>query len=226
MPCITFNCPFLYYPLGTNRNCLTFDHETYSEETEKSNFREVLNVNETLYYNFGFPGDLTKNRGSVNGRQFVFPAEPMLYRIDKMQASCENAHCGPDNVCRCTFYDVLVKDMVYQIVLSNIGDGKGWSHPIHLHGYHFYVVKMGFGRYDRASAKIMEETNDIRCTGLSTPNLCNKELWKPEAWLTNPNSIPGIKLSNPPKKRHNCRSFRRIRYYSIQSEQSWSMVFP
>lgn len=200
MPCTTFNCPFLYYPLGTNRTCLTFDNETYSEETEKSNFREVLNVKETLYYNFGLPGDLTKNRGSVNGRQFVFPAEPMLYRIDKMQASCENAHCGPDNVCRCTFYDFLEKDMAYQIVLSNIGDGKGWSHPIHLHGYHFYVVKMGFGRYDRASAKIMKETNDIRCTGLSTPNLCNKELWKPEAWISNPNSIPGIKLSNPPRK--------------------------
>lgn len=90
--------------------------------------------------------------------------------------------------------------MAYQIVLSNIGDGKGWSHPIHLHGNHFYVVKMGFGRYDRPSAKFMEETNDIRCTGLSTPNLCNKELWKPEAWIDNPNSIPGIKLSHPPIK--------------------------
>lgn len=200
IPCDIFNCPFLYYPLGTNRNCLTFDYDTYSKEAEKSNFQEVLNVKETLYFNFGFPGNLVKNTGSVNGRQFVFPAEPMLYRFDKIQAPCTNTHCGPDNVCRCTFYEVLEKNMAYQIVLSNIGDGKGWSHPIHLHGNHFYVVKMGFGRYDRPSAKFMEETNDIRCTGLSTPNLCNKELWKPEAWIDNPNSIPGIKLSHPPIK--------------------------
>lgn len=153
--CDIFNCPFLYYPLGTNRNCLTFDYDTYSQEEGESNFQEVLNVKETLYFNFGFPGDLVKNKGSVNGRQFMFPAEPMLYRYDKMIAQCENAHCGPDNVCRCTFYEFLKKDVTYQIGLSNIGDGKGWSHPIHLHGNHFYVIKMGFGKYDRQSAKFI-----------------------------------------------------------------------
>lgn len=88
-----------------------------------------------------------KNTGSVNGRQFMFPAEPMLYRFDKITAQCKNAHCGPDNVCRCTFYEFVKKGGAYQIVLSNVGDGKGWSHPIHLHGNHFYVIKMGFGKY-------------------------------------------------------------------------------
>lgn len=68
--CDIFNCPFLYYPLGTNRNCLTFDYDTYSKEEGESNCQEVLNVQETLYFNFGFPGDLMKNKGSVNGRQF------------------------------------------------------------------------------------------------------------------------------------------------------------
>lgn len=53
-------------------------------------------------------------------------------------------HCGPDNVCLGTFYEFLKKDVAYQIVLSIMGDGKGWSHPIYLHGNHFYVVKMGF----------------------------------------------------------------------------------
>lgn len=104
-----------------------------------------MKVKETLYFNFGFPGDLVKNKGSVNGRQFMFPADPMLYRYDKIIEQRENAHCGPDNVCRCTFYEFLKKDVAYQIVLSKIGDGKGRSHPIHLHGNHFYVIKMGFG---------------------------------------------------------------------------------
>lgn len=87
---------------------------------------------------------LMKNKGSVNGRQFMFSAEPMLYRFVKIQAPCKNAHCGPDNVCLGTFYEFLKKDVAYQIVLSIMGDGKGWSHPIYLHGNHFYVVKMGF----------------------------------------------------------------------------------
>lgn len=86
-----------------------------------------------------------KNKGSVNGRQFMFPEEPMLYRYNKIIAQRKKAHCGPDNVCRSTFYELLKKDVAYQIVLSKIGDGKGWSHPIHLHGNHFYVIKMGFG---------------------------------------------------------------------------------
>lgn len=46
----------------------------------------------------------------------------------------------------------------------------------------------------------MEETNDIRCTGLPTPSMCNKELWKPESWIKKSNSIHGIKLSHPPVK--------------------------
>lgn len=46
----------------------------------------------------------------------------------------------------------------------------------------------------------MEETNDIRCTGLPTPNMCNKELWKPESWIKKSNSIHGIKLLHPPVK--------------------------
>lgn len=117
-----------------------------------------------------------------------------------MHARCENVKCGENNICQCTYYEKLEMNKSYQLVLSNIGDGKGLSHPIHLHGYHFYIVKMGFGSYDSTSAEFLQETNDIRCLGESTPNMCNSEIWKSNAWVTNPNSIPGIKLSHPPIK--------------------------
>lgn len=197
--CLTFNCPFRYYPLGTHRQCWTFDNETYSKETTP-NYKEIYNVSKTLYFNFGFPENHGFEKGSVNGHQFVFPTEPILYKFDKIEAPCKIANCGVDNVCQCTYFEQLHKDMVYQLVLSNIGDGQGWSHPIHLHGNQFYVVKMGFGSYDITSAKFLQETNDIRCTGKSKPNLCNSEIWKTKAWVDNPNSIPGIKLFHPPKK--------------------------
>lgn len=196
-PCNTFNCPFEYYPLGTHRNCWTFHNDSYSKE---SNYKNIINVDETLYFNFGIFGDLIKKNSSVNGRQFLFPSEPILYRFSEIQARCENAGCGENNVCQCTNYINLEMNKSYQLVISNIGEGKGWSHPIHLHGYSFYVVKMGLGSYDSTTAELLQETNEIRCTGESAPNMCNAEIWKSNAWVTNPNIIPGIKFIHPPIK--------------------------
>ncbi|XP_078312878.1 uncharacterized protein LOC111102119 [Crassostrea virginica] len=197
-PCITFNCPFLYYPQGANRICWNLDSDAYSKNPE-IDFQEVYNVSQTLFFNFGFNGDLVRNPGSVNGRQFVFPAEPVLYRTYGVARGCEKANCGQDAVCQCTFYERLEKDVSYQLVLSNIGDGQGWSQPIHLHGTGFFVVKIGFGTYDRVSAKYLQETNDIHCDGRMKPSMCNSERWKVSTWDT-PNAIPGIKLKNPPIK--------------------------
>mgnify|MGYP003686564855 FL=1 len=92
-PCITFNCPFLYYPRGTNRICWNFHEQAYSKDTG-SLFKEVYNVSKTLFFNFGFNGDLEFNPGSVNGRQFVFPAEPVLYRSYHAARGCNTADCG------------------------------------------------------------------------------------------------------------------------------------
>ncbi|XP_078312879.1 uncharacterized protein LOC111102118 [Crassostrea virginica] len=197
-PCITLNCPFLYYPQGTNRICWNLHSEAHSKNPELD-FREVYNVSKTLFFNFGFNGDLVRNPGSVNGRQFVFPNEPILYRPYDPARGCEKANCGQDNVCQCTFYETLDKNVAYQIVLSNIGDGQGWSQPIHLHGNYFFVVKVGFGTYDRLSAKYLQETNDIHCDGRMKPSMCNSERWKESSW-DDPNSILDIKLNNPPIK--------------------------
>lgn len=44
-PCNTFNCQFEYYPLGTHRNCWTFNKDSYSKE---SNYKDIYNMDETL----------------------------------------------------------------------------------------------------------------------------------------------------------------------------------
>ena len=56
-PCITFNCPFLYYPQGANRICWNLDGDAYSKNPE-IDFQEVFNVSQTLFFNFGFNGVL------------------------------------------------------------------------------------------------------------------------------------------------------------------------
>ncbi|XP_061179028.1 uncharacterized protein LOC133187625 [Saccostrea echinata] len=196
-PCYTFNCPYLYYPAESFRYCMNFD-DVYSNEPS-SDSTEIQNVSETLFFNFAFPGDHGYTPGSVNGHEFEFPSEPVLYRFSNIQSSCENANCGIDSICKCTYYEKLDKGKAYQFVLTNIGNGKGWSHPVHLHGHYFYVVKMGFGSYDRTSAKFISETNDIQCQGKSNNSFCNAEIWRNKSW-NNADSIPGLKMQYQPQK--------------------------
>lgn len=51
--CVTFSCPYLFYPKSANRLCITFDEAKSNESL--SNFNEVLTVDETLFFNFAFP---------------------------------------------------------------------------------------------------------------------------------------------------------------------------
>ncbi|ESO90420.1 hypothetical protein LOTGIDRAFT_147776 [Lottia gigantea] len=59
----------------------------------------------------------------------------------------------------------LVSNKLYQIILTNMGIGKGWAHPVHMHGHSFDVVKMGYSTYDKETGKILEENMDIDCGG-------------------------------------------------------------
>lgn len=52
-------------------------YEAKSNES-LSNFNEVLTVDETLFFNFAFPGESGNTPGSVNGRQFIHPISPIL----------------------------------------------------------------------------------------------------------------------------------------------------
>lgn len=81
-----------------------------------------LSFNNSLFiqendFSFGIPGDLIKDNSSVKGRRFLFSLLSFDIIIYKKPRN-ENKFC--------------------QLVLSNIGDRKGWTRPIiHLHGNHF-----------------------------------------------------------------------------------------
>ncbi len=57
-------------------------------------------------------------------------------------------------------------DETITMIMANIGSGKGWSHPIHLHGHYFWVLKMGYAQYDEVTAKIVGDNLDIDCRGM------------------------------------------------------------
>ncbi|XP_061171405.1 uncharacterized protein LOC133180951 [Saccostrea echinata] len=195
-PCITFNCPYKYYPSSQNRQCLSYDEANSNELNSTS--EEVAIVSKTLFFNFAFPGEPGNTPGSVNGHAFVSPLAPILTETSsQLRTICDTSLCRFDSICACTYSVDLEFGKVYQFVLTNIGSGRGWSHPVHLHGHYFFVYKMGFGEYNQNTAKFVSETEDIECQRTNTTNYCNSAKWRNETWNS---YIPGSKTSYPPEK--------------------------
>ena len=197
--CKIFNCPFLYYPTDQNQSCLTWNDATTNDPN--SNIEEVRGEATEKFYNFAFPGNPGYTPGSVNGHQFLPPTVAAYAEWNSVPNNCGN--CNATQICECTYYDTIDQgnsDRIYQFVMTNIGNGSGWSHPIHLHGHSFYVMKMGFASYDEASAKLIPNTGqdqqDITCP--DDYNFCSTAKWKNASWSNG--NHPSLNWNNPPQK--------------------------
>ncbi|CAG2237756.1 unnamed protein product [Mytilus edulis] len=154
--CKIFNCPYLYYPPDQNRTCLTWNDAKTIDPN--SNIEEVKGVAIERFYNFAFLGENGNTPWSVNGHHFLPPTVAAYAEWDKVEQNC--GECSESSICECTYYDTIDTDntdQVYQFVLTNIGNGAGWSHPIHLHGHSFYVMKMGFASYNSSTGKLIPD---------------------------------------------------------------------
>ena len=197
--CKIFNCPYLYYPAEQNRKCITWNDAKTIDPN--SNIDEVKGPAIERFYNFAFPGDQGYTPGSVNGRQFLPPTVAAYAEWDQVQNNC--GKCSPTEICECTYYDTIDRgntDPVYQFVITNIGSGAGWSHPIHLHGHSFYVMKMGFAEYNNQTAKLLpnrgQEQIDLVCN--DGKNFCTAAEWRNTSWSNGNN--PTLNWNNPPQK--------------------------
>ncbi|WAR25894.1 ASO-like protein, partial [Mya arenaria] len=188
--CAVFNCP--YGSPGTNfQNCLNFNNVTNTEPNRDSSI--IMNIDEEYFFNFGFPGK-SYTPGSVNGREFVSPVSPVLTQPGSLKTKCGENDCTND-ICKCTYIVDLPKNKVIQLIFTNLGTGSGWSHPVHLHGHTFFVMKMGFGAYDETNGRLINDTTDIMCTDLN--NFCTDMRWTDSSWIGG--NIPGLS-NDPPQK--------------------------
>ncbi|XP_014787383.1 uncharacterized protein LOC106881494 isoform X1 [Octopus bimaculoides] len=194
--CVLLNCPFLYYPEKTNKRCLQFDDLEPYNPTHAPSFRQ--GKFQEYFLNFGFPGEPGNSPASINGRAFLDPTVNPLTQPNEIDTLCDSAKCGVDRVCHCTHSLNLETNDTVQIVMTNLGKGKGFSHPIHMHGHSFYVVKMGFPKYNRTSGEILSDTKDIDCRGDPKKNYCNNATWSNSSWEGD--NIPGLKLENATQK--------------------------
>ena len=191
--CVVVNCPFTYYPTGSYTRCLNFGDLKHKDINDTApsvipgRFKEH-------FLNFGFPGSPGMMPASINGRSFEFPTVSAFSQPTELSSRCEDSDCGREKVCSCRHTIDLDNGDVVQLVFTNMGKGKGLSHPIHVHGHSFYVLKMGYGYYNETTGVLLGDNPDIDCRG----KFCNDATWSNTSWQGG--NVPGLELANPPRK--------------------------
>jgi FtsP/CotA-like multicopper oxidase with cupredoxin domain len=136
-----------------------------------------------IFLNFHFAGSVAQ-RSSVNGKQFVLPSQPPYFykKSSKTIVECPKDCNERESSCHCTHIVELKKNKVIQLVLYNMGKGagiEGTAHPVHIHGHHAYIVKMGYPYYS-TDGKFVKNNPDINCG--SDDSYCNNAGWNNPAW--------------------------------------------
>ncbi|XP_013378830.1 L-ascorbate oxidase isoform X1 [Lingula anatina] len=179
-PCEILNCPFREYrPNGGNYyTCIPIsrtralgsliDRHPVPMPTSADNFQQI-------FLNFHFSGSKAL-RSSINGHLFRFPrVPPQLYPERDSIYECDEPCTGD---CFCSYKEKLKLNNVIQIVLINMGMGQsGMAHPVHVHGHHFHVLKIGYPKYD-ANFWYLSDTDDIVCDNTS----CSSARWNDSTW--------------------------------------------
>ncbi|XP_076087804.1 uncharacterized protein LOC143058220 isoform X1 [Mytilus galloprovincialis] len=197
--CRVFNCPFNQYPSKENRICITFNNVISNDPNSNPDEIKSDEVVE-MFFNFAFPGENGYTPGSVNGHQFLPPTVAAYAQPDLVDYTCDA--CNASTICECTYAVTIDNDntdKVYQFVITNIGGGTNWSHPVHLHGHSFYVMKMAFATYDSNGQLIPnggQDTIDIICP--DSKKFCSDAKWRNESWTNGKH--PHLNWHNPPQK--------------------------
>ena len=183
-PCTVANCPFENYLPVSGFNCSNL-HVDQLELLVPTPPKDLPgNVAETWFFNFGF--DSREFTSTINGRNFILPNTSLQTQneeIDMCKDLSEKCNLDEED---CTCVHVIEIDNRYsgktvRFVLSSLNVSRGFvfSHPIHLHGHSFHVVKVGYGDYD-SNNRIENQTRDLDC---DTPCL------KPPTWRNAPSDI-------------------------------------
>ncbi|CAH8355640.1 unnamed protein product [Eruca vesicaria subsp. sativa] len=135
--------------------------------------------------------------GSLNNRSFViprtislqeayfynisgvytddFPSQPPMkfdYANFRVRTNSEYKMMFPE---RRTSVKTLKYNSTVEIIVQNTGIISAESHPMHLHGFNFYVLGYGFGNYDRI--------RDARKLNLVNPQMHNTVGVPPGGWV-------------------------------------------
>ena len=179
------NCPFLTekqlfpvpLPASPTFNCTNVDQFV----SKKNILPTLFEPNVTLFYNFGFDGEKSTRGSSVDGINFRLPTylpntADFYNSTDQVcpGRGCDHDHCACTEVINITH---VKKGQCVQLVVTNhfgserlnrASSRPESSHPIHLHGHTFYVVKIGYPSYNAFDSsslqrKYFRQNEDVTC---------------------------------------------------------------
>ncbi|XP_074657288.1 uncharacterized protein LOC141910494 [Tubulanus polymorphus] len=183
--CVVYNCDVPDYAVPF-QECITFDRMR-STNVPPVPGRHHGRIRES-FFNFGF-----KQGPRVNGVRYQMPVSPILTQPGEAQENPCYTPCRSYNVCECTYNHHMKLGEIQQFILLSKGTGLS-SHPIHMHGHHFSVVKVGLPKLN-STGQFAGENDDIVC---DEDNYCNRPRWRNPKW--GGNNIPGLNLNDPPSK--------------------------
>ena len=190
-PCRVFNCPYKYLPPEFNASCVHMEDARRSYATgERAQYGlDQVEPDEEYFVNLMF-----YKGANFNGINNVGATSP-FYQTDSETVDCNDPEvCPEDDVCYCTHRLFLPFNKTIQLVISNFPSGRSvTTHPVHVHGHHFAVVRQGFADFTFGNP------TPYALGGTPNPDIvCEDFLCRHANWRGGVQ--PSLNLLNPPLK--------------------------
>ena len=175
-PCKVMNCPWNIHS-SYGLACTYVDSLRLLLPSPESILPKAT-PDEEIFFQFGTEG--MGSLSSVNGRRCLFPSVPPKLTVDdqEFQEIFDREYCkrtdDPDvcyNVataltneyCWCVYMKSLEYQKSYRLIYTVAGPMGTFSHPVHMHGHSFFVVKIGLPPIDSRTGFVSCFSDDIEC---------------------------------------------------------------
>jgi hypothetical protein len=184
------NCPFRQFPPDFPYKCISVGELRSLQSTvdrslisnDPSNASEAY---EEYFINMHYDTN-------VNDWKYLAPkGMPYFYANDENSVAqwCDPNRCASnasryDTRCECFVHLNLTLGAIVQLTIYNMvvgADSSGFAHPIHIHGTHFYLMKVAYPEYNATSGRIIASNADIPCS--ESDQNCNNLTWTNADWM-------------------------------------------
>ena len=174
--CKMMNCPWNIHP-AYNLQCIYVDSLRLLLPSSEDILPKAT-PDEEIFFNFGAEG--VQFLSAVNGRRTTFPSIPPKLTVDDQEFQeifdreycknldnrtfCNNARfstISPE--CQCVHMINLQYQKSYRFVYTVAGPQGAFSHPIHMHGHSFFVVKIGLPPINNSTGFVECFSEDLDC---------------------------------------------------------------
>ncbi|KAK2168045.1 hypothetical protein LSH36_21g09034 [Paralvinella palmiformis] len=196
-PCRILNCPYQYYPRDSHMTCiiLTSLKPAMPERPLKTRSGDITY---DKFFHLHYAGSHHRSPAlvaTIDHKMFRLPViPPQIY--PKVPWAGGEGLCYLDDICEkdfCPCTHVMKVDLgaVVQVtimVMAHKNNPTPASHPFHIHGHAFQVIKIGYPKYDVTTGKVLGQSEDVRCADGEMH--CNYPEWTNKSWING--NLPGV----------------------------------